>query len=91
MPPSLVQALIKFKNFFYFEEKDEAVEDFEKVRQNCFQVLQPSGYLVHVALAVLMGIRCLSHWCLALPLLIPCSDPETPLWQQGNCYISTRQ
>lgn len=28
----MFQALIKFKNVFYFEEKDEAVEDFEKVR-----------------------------------------------------------
>ena len=27
----LSQALIKFKNFFYFEEKDEPVEEFEKV------------------------------------------------------------
>lgn len=26
-----VQVLIKFKNFFYFEEKDEPVEDFDKV------------------------------------------------------------
>ena len=25
------QALIKFKNYFYFEEKDEPVEEFEKV------------------------------------------------------------
>ena len=25
-----IQVLIKFKNFFYFEEKDEPVEDFEK-------------------------------------------------------------
>lgn len=28
---NLLQALIKFKNFFYFEEKDEPVEEFEKV------------------------------------------------------------
>lgn len=25
------QALIRFKNYFYFEEKDEPVEEFEKV------------------------------------------------------------
>jgi hypothetical protein len=28
---SLLQALIKFKNFFYFEEKDKTLEEFEKV------------------------------------------------------------
>ena len=27
----IIQALIKFKNHFYFEEKDEPVEEFEKV------------------------------------------------------------
>ncbi len=27
----LLQALIRFKNFFYFEEKDDLVEEFEKV------------------------------------------------------------
>ena len=27
-----MQALIKFKNYFYFEERDEPVEEFEKVR-----------------------------------------------------------
>lgn len=26
-----LQALIKFKNFFYFEEKDDPIEEFEKV------------------------------------------------------------
>ncbi len=26
-----MQVLIKFKNFFYFEEKDEPVEEFDKV------------------------------------------------------------
>ena len=25
------QALIKFKNYFYFEEKDDPVDEFEKV------------------------------------------------------------
>ena len=28
---NLVQALIKFKNYFYFEERDEQVDDVEKV------------------------------------------------------------
>ena len=27
-----MQALIKFKNYFYFEERDEQVDDVEKVR-----------------------------------------------------------
>ena len=27
-----LQALIKFKNYFYFEERDEQVEEFEKVK-----------------------------------------------------------
>ena len=26
-----LQALIKFKNYFYFEERDEQVDEFEKV------------------------------------------------------------
>ena len=31
MPLSILQALIKFKNYFYFEEKDETLEEHEKV------------------------------------------------------------
>ena len=31
----LLQPLIKFKNHFYFEEKDDTVEEFEKVTFLC--------------------------------------------------------
>ena len=31
MPLAILQALIKFKNYFYFEEKDETLEEHEKV------------------------------------------------------------
>ena len=40
------QALIKFKNNFYFEIKDEAVEEYEKVQiTNMATFLSPTLYI----------------------------------------------
>ena len=44
----LIQALIKFKNYFYFEVKDEQVEEFEKVCSKSFIFI--GFHVVHLAL-----------------------------------------
>ena len=37
---SYLQALIRFKNFFYFEEKDAVVDEYEKVGLGMSLVMQ---------------------------------------------------